>query len=90
MFTLSWLGPPAEGCERLRTCGRCGISKKYLSSLKNCVEKGDSPNNAEEENPDIVAKLVGKESNQGGSDEDTERQNRIPEVILNIQVKQVF
>ena len=52
--------------------------KKYLISLKNCVEEGDSPNNTEEENPDIVAKLVGKESNQGGSDEHTERQDCIP------------
>ena len=50
----------------------------------------DSPNNTKEENADIVSQLVGKESNQGRSDEDTERQNRIPEVILNIQVKQVF
>ena len=52
--------------------------KKDLISLKNCAEEGDSPNNAEEKNPDIVAKLVGKESNQGGSDEDTERQDCIP------------
>ena len=51
---------------------------------------GDSPNNTKEENADIVSQLVGKESNQGGSDEDTERQNRIPGVRLNIQVKQVF
>ena len=76
MFTLSWLGPPAEGCETLRTCDR-----KYLISLKNPelrLVKGDSPNNAEEKNPDIVTKLVGKEPNQGGSNEDTERQDCIP------------
>ena len=58
--------------------------KKYLISLKNCAEEGDSPNNTEEENPDIVAKLVGKESNQGGSDEDTERQDCIPSEKWNV------
>ena len=40
--------------------------------------KEDSPNNTEEENPDIVSQLVGKEADQGGSDEDTERQDCIP------------
>ena len=50
----------------------------------------DSPNNTKEENADIVSQLVSKEPNQGGSDEDTERQNCIPEVRLNIRVKQVF
>ena len=40
--------------------------------------KGDSPNNTEEEDADIVSQLVGKEADQGGGDEDTERQDCIP------------
>ena len=60
--------------------------KKYLISLKN-PELRDSPNNTEEKNPDIVAKLVGKEPNQGGSNEDTERQDCIPGEKSNVSIK---
>ena len=52
--------------------------------------KGDSPNNTEEENADIVSQLVGKEANQGGSDEDTERQDCIPGVRLDGSYSQVI
>ena len=44
-------------------------------------DKEDSPNNTKEENPNIVSQLVGKEADQGGSNEDTERQDGIPDII---------
>ena len=45
-------------------------------------EKKTGPTILREENSDIVSQLVRKEADQGGSDEDTERQDCIPEVRL--------
>ena len=42
--------------------------------------KEGSPNNTKEENPNIVSQLIGKEADQGGSNEDTERQDGVPGV----------
>ena len=80
--------------KNLSYSGLCWLNMRIFEINRRMLEfynmPGDSPNNTKEENADIVSQLVGKESNQGGSDEDTERQNRIPEVRLNIRVKQVF
>ena len=42
--------------------------------------KGDSPNNTEEENSNVVAKFVRKEADQGRGDEDTEGEDCVPGV----------
>ena len=91
---ICWRDCPSKMQTNLSHSGLCWLNMRIFEINSRMLEfdnmSRDSPNNTKEENADIVSQLVGKESNQGGSDEDTERQNRIPEVRLNIRVKQVF